>query len=119
MLRLTFSPSSAPPVSGSETVTVGITVNELTMVMKGWSAIKLLLGKDVYNDVGKKVGKVEDLIVAPDKAVTIVKAGGFLGIDKHDVAIPFNQLKMDQGKLILPGATKDTVKTMPAFNYSK
>jgi sporulation protein YlmC with PRC-barrel domain len=114
------APVEQPPVAGSEVTDVGITVEELTTVMKGWSAKNQLMGKDVYNDKGDKVGKVLDLIVDPDKAVTyaIVAAGGFLGIDKHDVAILFKQLKREQGKLILPGATKDKIKAMPDFNYA-
>lgn len=116
----TGAPVEQPPVAGSEVTDVGVTVEELTTVMKGWSAKNQLMGKDVYNDKGDKVGKVLDLIVDPDKAVTyaIVAAGGFLGIDKHDVAIPFKQLKREQGKLILPGATKDKIKAMPDFNYA-
>jgi hypothetical protein len=38
---------------------------------------------------------------------------------KHDVAIPVNQFKLVEGKIILPGATKDAVKAMPAFEYAK
>jgi sporulation protein YlmC with PRC-barrel domain len=115
------SQQQQPPVAGSEVVAVGVTVDELTAVMKGWSARNQLLGKEMYNDRNEKVGKISDLIVAPDKAVTyaIVAAGGFLGIDKHDVAIPFKQIKMDQGKIILPGATKDAIKAIPPFNYAK
>jgi hypothetical protein len=38
---------------------------------------------------------------------------------KHDVAIRMNQFKMVGGKMTLPGATKDAVKAMPAFEYAK
>jgi len=36
-----------------------------------------------------------DLIIAPDTSVSfvVVGAGGFVGLGKHDVAIPVNQLK--------------------------
>jgi hypothetical protein len=36
---------------------------------------------------------------------------------KYDVAIPVSQLKMEDGKITLPGATKDAVKAMPIFQY--
>jgi hypothetical protein len=49
----------------------------------------------------------------------IIGVGGFLGIDRHDVAIPAGQLKIQGGKLILPGATKDTLKALPKFEYAK
>jgi sporulation protein YlmC with PRC-barrel domain len=107
------------PVAGK--VGVGVTADELVKVAKGWSAKEQILGKDVYNDKNEKVGVVEDLIVTPDKAVSyaIIGTGGFLGMGKYDVAIPVNQFKMVEGKITLPGATKDTVKAMPAFEYAK
>ena len=110
-----------PPVAGTQPVAIGITVQEVTLVAKGWSVKQQILGKDVYNDKKKKVGTVDDLIVAPDKAISyaIIGAGGFLGMDKHDVAIPVNQFKMEKGKIILPGATKEALKAMPPFRYAK
>ncbi|MDA8405510.1 MAG: PRC-barrel domain-containing protein [Deltaproteobacteria bacterium] len=111
----------APPVAGSETVILGVTVTELTNVVNGWSVKKQVLGKRVYNDKKQKVGTVEDIIIAPDRVVTyaIIGAGGFLGMDKHDVAIPIKQFKVVDGKFTLPGATKDTIKKMPVFKYAK
>jgi sporulation protein YlmC with PRC-barrel domain len=106
-------------VAGS--ATIGVAVEEMKAVALGWSAKKQILDKDVYNDSNDKVGVVEDLIVTPDKAVSyaIIGVGGFLGIDRHDVAIPAGQLKIEGGKLILPGATKDTLKALPKFEYAK
>ena len=107
------------PVAGTTTTVVGVSADELVTVVKGWSAKKQVMGKDVYNDKDEKVGVVEDLIVAPDKAVSyaIIGAGGFLGMGKHDVAIRMNQFKLVEGKFTLPGATKEAVKAMPAFQY--
>jgi hypothetical protein len=106
-------------VAGS--TTIGVSVEEMKAAALGWSAKKQILDKDVYNDSNEKVGEVEDLIVAPDKAVSyaIIGVGGFLGIDRHDVAIPAGQLKIQGGKLILPGATKDALKALPKFEYAK
>jgi len=116
------APTAAPatPVAGSETMVLGVTVTELTNVVNGWSVKKKVLGKPVYNDKKAKFGTVED-IIAPDKVVTyaIIGAGGFLGMDKHDVAIPIKQFKVVDGMFTLPGATKDAIKKMPAFKYAK
>jgi sporulation protein YlmC with PRC-barrel domain len=103
------------------TATVGVAVEELQQVYTGWSAKKEILGHEVYNDEGQKVGKIEDLIIAPDRMVSyaIVGAGGFLGIDRHDVAIPVNQFKRENGKIVLPGATKAAIKAMPEFEWAK
>jgi sporulation protein YlmC with PRC-barrel domain len=106
-------------VAGSSTI--GVTQEEVKMVARGWSAKKKILGKAVYNDAKQKVGTVDDLIITPEKSVSyaIIGVGGFLGMGKHDVAIPVNQLKADQDRIILPGATKEALKAMPTFEYAK
>ena len=116
----TPAPAPAQPAVAGGTV-LGVSVTELVAVVNGWSIKKQILGKDVYNDKSEKIGKVDDLIVSPDKAITyaIIGAGGFLGIDRHDVAIPVNQFKLADGKITLPGATKDAIKAMPPFQYAK
>src|SRR6058998_2218910 len=74
-------------VAGS--TTVGVTVEELKEVAVGWSAKKQILGQRVYNEKNERVGVIDDLIIAPDRAVSyaIVGAGGFVGLAKHNVAI--------------------------------
>lgn len=109
----------AQPVAG--TATLGVTATEVQVVATGWSLKKSFLGKSVYNDEGKAVGKVDDIIVAPDSSISyaIVGAGGFLGVGKHDVAIPIKQFTVANGKITLPGATKDALKALPKFEYAK
>ena len=70
------------------------------------------MGQSVYNEQNQRVGKIDDLIIAPDTAVSfvIVGAGGFVGLGRHDVAIPVSQLKQQNGKFVLPGATKEAIK---------
>lgn len=45
-------------------------------------------------------------------------AGGFIGIGRHDVAIPIGQLQDQGGRIVMAGATKGIVKTMPTFQYA-
>src|SRR5260221_14774981 len=99
---------------------LGVAVAELRDVTTGWSAKRQVLGKTVFNDGGDSIGKVDDIIVAPDKAVSyaIIGAGGFLGVGRHDVAIPVSQLKQSDGKFVLAGATKEVIKAMPPFEYA-
>ena len=105
-------------VAGSSTV--GITTEELKVVMRGWSAKKQILGKAVYNEEKQKIGTVDDLIITPDKSVSyaIIGVGGFLGMGKHDVAISVNRFKVDKDRITLPGAAKDVLKAMPKFEYA-
>src|SRR4029450_10121043 len=101
--------------------TLGLTVEEQKVLAVGWSAKKNILGPVVYHSSNEKIGAVEDLIIAPDKAVSfaIMGTGGFLGIDRHDVAIPIGQLKLEGDKGVLPGATKEGLKALPKFEYAK
>ena len=86
----------------------------------GWSAKRQVLGQAVYNDKSEKIGAVDDIVIAPDKAVSyaIIGVGGFLHIGRHDVAIPVGQIKLVDGKFVLAGATKEALKNMPAFEYA-
>jgi ribosomal 30S subunit maturation factor RimM len=109
----------AAQVAGS--TTIGVPATEITTLTKGWSAKNQILGKLVYNEQDEQVGQVEDIIVAPDKAISyaILGVGGFLGLGERNVVIPFTQLKADDGKFMLRGATKDALKALPAFDYAK
>jgi sporulation protein YlmC with PRC-barrel domain len=114
----------SPPVAGR--APLGVAVIELEAVVVGWSAKHDLFGKTVVNDKNEKVGKIDDLILSPSKdgkvpsaTFAIIGVGGFLGIGKRDVAIPTEQLKLQNKQLTLPGATKDALKAMPPFEYQK
>lgn len=117
----------APGATGAAAQTagetqLGVTTLELKDVIKGWSARRQLLGRDVYNDQGEKIGEIEDLIVTPERNVSygIVSSGGFLGMGSHDVAIPAKQFQMgEKGRLVLPGATKEKLRAMPTFEYTR
>ena len=109
----------AAQVAGS--TKLGVAIEEMKVVMIGWSAKKQVLRKVVYNEQDQKVGVIDDLIIAPDTSVSyvIIGAGGFVGLGKHDVAFPVSQLKQQNGKFVLPGATKDAIKALPKFEYAK
>jgi sporulation protein YlmC with PRC-barrel domain len=111
--------SANAQVAGEQTI--GISVEQAQLIVEGWSTRRSLLGKSIYNDSGEKVGVLHDIIIAPDNAVSfaIVAAYQFLGVSEHDVAIPMSQLDYVNGKLVWAGATRDVVKAMPVFKYSK
>jgi PRC-barrel domain len=101
--------------------TLGVPSTKIITLTHGWSAKKQILDKPVYNDTNEKVGEVEDILVAPDKAISyaILSVGGFLGLGEHYVAIPFSQFTGGKEKFVLPGATKETVQALPKFVYAK
>jgi len=112
-------PVPAPAQVAGSTV-LGVAAADISEVTLGWSAKRQILGKAVFNDRSQRIGTIDDLIIAGDKAVSyaIIGAGGFLGVDRHDVAVPVWQLKQQAGNLVLPGATKETLKASPEFEYA-
>ena len=118
-IALTVPSVSREQVAGS--TVVGISIAEAREVASGWSAKRQILGQPVFNDKDERVGSIDDIIVAPDKAVSyaIINAGGFIGLTKHDVAIPVSQLKLVDNKLILAGASKDALRASPPLEYAR
>lgn len=118
-IALTVQSVSRAQVAGS--TVVGISIAEAREVASGWSAKRQILGQPVFNDKDERVGSIDDIIVAPDKAVSyaIINAGGFIGLTKHDVAIPVSQLKLVDNKLILAGASKDALRASPPLEYAR
>ena len=49
----------------------------------------------------------------------IAQIPGFVGIGKHDVAIPVNQIREEKDRFVLPGASKEALKALPEFQYAK
>ena len=92
---------------GDRTITVGHRASKL-------------LGAPVYNEHEERVGTIDDLIISPDRALSsaILSVGGFLGLGRRLVAIPVEELRVEQGWLILPGATKEALKEFPEFQYT-
>jgi hypothetical protein len=100
---------------------LGISVTEAQLIVNGWSVEKAILGKPVVNDNGVRIGVVHDIIIAPDRSASfaIVAAHQFAGVSQHDIAIPIDQLDFVNGKLTLPGGTRQAIKAMPSFEYAR
>lgn len=111
------APRALAQVAGE--ATLGVTVEEMKLVVLGWSAKKKLLDADVYNNKGERIGEIDDIIVSPTRSVShaIIEVGGFLGIGEHHVAIPMDQIKFVGNRFVLGGATKAALKAMPEFRY--
>ena len=92
----------------------------LSRTINGVSAKRQVLGKEIYNDQGEMVGKIDDLILTK-KVVTyaIVGAGGFLGLGTHDVAIPAYKFLRYEDRVVLPDASKEALRDMPRFEYAQ
>jgi len=101
-------------------VIIAHTEINIRMVAKGWSVAQLLRG-NVVNEKDEFVGYVHDAIVTPtgETSYVIVNVAGFLGIPVKLIALPSSAFSVvDNKNLLLPGATKENLKALPAFRYA-
>ena len=78
-----------------------------------------VVGSTVVNEADEVVGKIDDLIVTPNDKIpfAVLSVGGFLGIGTHFVVVPFNALDVRGERMVLRGATKDSLKNLVEFKY--
>lgn len=83
--------------------------------------VSKVLGATVLNEANEKVGTIDDLIVTASNQVpyAVLSVGGFLGMDTRLVVVPFASIKAADKNMVLPGATRDSLKMLPEFRYSK
>jgi hypothetical protein len=93
---------------------------DVQKVAAGYRASKVI-GNSVLNDAHETIGKIDDLLVTRDgkEPYVVLSIGGFLGMGTHLVVVRYDSLKFDDNTIVLPGGTKDGLKMLPAFEYSK
>jgi sporulation protein YlmC with PRC-barrel domain len=99
---------------GVELVTV-----DVNAVGKGYRVSKLI-SHNVVNDKNEKVGSLDDVVIGHDKSLfAVIQVGGFLGLGSRLVAVPWDNLKIDEtGRTIeLPGASKEQLQRLTEFKY--
>jgi hypothetical protein len=48
----------------------------------------------------------------------VLSVGGFLGMGTKYVVVPYSSLKVGDKKMVLHGATKESLKALPEFKYA-
>src|SRR3977135_2167796 len=79
-----------------------------------------VVGSTVVNEANETVGTIDDLIVTPSEKVpfAVLSVGGFLGMGTKYVVVPYSALQVQDKKMVLAGATKDSLKALPDFKYA-
>lgn len=115
----TSVPANAQTATAQTATVTQVTVIEPATVMKGYRASKIV-GAALVNEANESVGKIDDLVIrADDKVVVaIVSVGGFLGVGDRLVAVPYESISWRENTGVLPGATKERLKTFPEFKYA-
>jgi sporulation protein YlmC with PRC-barrel domain len=80
-----------------------------------------IVGASVYNDQKQSIGTVDDVLMSSnDKATSaVLSVGGFLGMGSKLVSVPFSQLKVENNRIVMPGATKASLNGMPDYKFNK
>lgn len=109
----------APAISETAKQTIVLTEVDPVVLATGWRASDII-GAKVYDDAGVDIGKLEDMIITTSATVpyAVVSVGGFLGIDAHKVVVPASALELIDKKLTLHGATKESLKALPNFEFA-
>jgi hypothetical protein len=111
---------AAPPAQGQGArQTVGLSQINPATLANGYRSTKVV-GSTVYNEASEEIGKVDDLIVAANDNVpyAILSVGGFLGMDKHYVVVATSSLSVENQRIMLRGATKESLKALPGYVYA-
>ena len=79
-----------------------------------------VVGSTVVNEANETVGTIDDLIVTPNEKVpfAVLSVGGFLGMGTKYVVVPYSALQVRDKRMMLPGATKESLKSLPEFKYN-
>jgi sporulation protein YlmC with PRC-barrel domain len=116
---LTAALLGGPAFAQGTPQTVSIMKVDLSSVATGYRTSKVV-GSTVINANNETVGTIDDLIVTPNDKVpfAVLSVGGFLGIGTKYVVVPYNSLEVRDGKMVLAGATKESLKALPEFKYT-
>jgi hypothetical protein len=115
----TTTTTTTPSNQATGATTTGMAVDSARL-NDGRRASKMI-GANVYNENNDSIGEVDDLIVpqAGGQPVAILSVGGFLGIGARLIAVPYERLQWnaERERWTLPGATKDSLQSLPAYEY--
>jgi PRC-barrel domain protein len=110
---------SGPTFSQGARQTLSLMRVDPQSVATGYRTSKVV-GSTVVNESNEAVGTIDDLIVTPNERVpfAVLSVGGFLGMGLKYVVVPYSALEVRNKRIVLPGATKDSLKNLPAFKYN-
>jgi hypothetical protein len=110
---------SGPAFSQGSPQTVTLMKVDPASLATGYRASKVV-GSTVVNEANVTVGTIDDLIITSSDKVPFaaLSVGGFLDIGSRYVVVPFNSLQVKDKQMVLPGATKDSLRALPEFKYN-
>ncbi len=116
ILAITFG---NPAYAQGTPQTIAMTKIDPASLATGYRTSRVV-GSAVLNEANETVGTIDDLIVTSSETVpyAVLSVGGFLGVGTRYVVVPFSAITVVDKHMMLRGATKDTLKALPAFAYA-
>ena|ERR1700722_9486344 len=120
--------TTTAPATGRTGNTVDTNPNDRNPVMTqmGDARASKVIGSSVYNDHDEKVGSIDDILIGSDgKLSAVLSVGGFLGMGTKYVEVAYSDLTFgntqrdSENRVVLRGATKESLKSQPAYTYSR
>jgi hypothetical protein len=111
-----------PPNSGTASISAS-TPSERNPILadNGDARTSKVVGSNVYNEQNKKLGSVDDILLGPGGA----DPKAVLSVQGKLIEVPYGKLEFGDTKqsthnrVILRGATVDSLTKMAVFNYRK
>lgn len=84
------------------------------------AAASKLMDKSVQDSQGEQLGSVEDLLLDEQNQIShvVVSSGGFLGLGGRNVALPIDQIEMQEDAVVYNG-DKQQFSDLPEFAYQE
>ncbi len=82
-------------------------------------ATSTLTGIQVHNKEGKRIGKIEDVVIDLETGhvmYSVLSFGGFLGMGNKYFAVPVKALNSDENHKIVFDIDKDKLEEAPGFD---
>ena len=100
--------------------TISLMKVDATTLATGYRTSKVV-GAAIVNETGETVGTIDDLFDTPTDKVpfAVLSVGGFLGVGNKLVVVPASSLEVRDAEMYLGGATKDSLKALPEYKYTK
>jgi hypothetical protein len=120
--------TNSAPATGRTGDTANTNPHDRNPVMteNGEARASKVIGSSVYNNHDEKVGSIDDLLIGKDGRMSaVLSVGGFLGMGTKYVEVPYSELTFgntqrdSDNRVVLKGATKESLKSQPAYNYYK
>lgn len=112
------SPSADRPAAADRSATTPPAAATKPEPMK----VNALVGRDVRNVTNETIGEVNNVVVDPDGKIqqVIVSVGGVLGVGAKQVALAWNQVRVDSaGGALMVDMTKEQLKSAPEVDVRK